>query len=65
VVTRPVQEDADPAGVATLLTNALPIAAGTIVLNETVPWEEHGATSEPSLGHVFAEVESVGSRWRR
>jgi hypothetical protein len=36
------------AGVATLLTNALPIAAGTIVLNEAVPWEELGVTSELS-----------------
>jgi hypothetical protein len=51
--------------VATLLTNALPIAAGTIVLNEAVPWEELGATSEASPGHVIAEIESGRSRWRR
>jgi hypothetical protein len=51
--------------VATLLTNALPIAAGTIVLNEAVPGRELGAASEPSPGHVIAEVESGWSCWRR
>ncbi len=42
------------AGIATLLTNALPIAAGTVVLDEPVPGGAYGALRVLAFGAVTA-----------
>jgi hypothetical protein len=48
------------AGLATLLTNALPIAAGTIVLNEPVPSGAFGGVRVLAFGAVTAGAFLLG-----